>query len=106
MAGFSPPHGIPPLAHPTLHALRDGCCADGTPWTEVQLSPARTLQLAQVSRCLHGAGALLQLLHAAHVGRQDGEPAPWLDDFAMDGLLHASRELLECAGQCLVARER
>ncbi|MDV3467268.1 hypothetical protein RZA67_00765 [Stenotrophomonas sp. C3(2023)] len=49
---------------------------------------------------------LLQLLHAAHASRQDGEPAPWLDDFTMDGLLHASRELLECAGQRLVPRGR
>lgn len=87
-----------------LRQMQDGECADGSMWIERQLHAGRCADMASVSRGLRGLVAVLQLLHAAQLTREDSSPDQHLGDDLTDGLLHAARLLAETASNHLHGR--
>ncbi|WMJ69647.1 hypothetical protein [Stenotrophomonas sp. 24(2023)] len=78
-----------------------GHCADGEPWSELRLTPGRALDLARATRSLSGVSAVLAVLHAAHVAREDDGPALQPKAHVVDGLFRACAALSEQAERCL-----
>ncbi|KAF1015544.1 MAG: hypothetical protein GAK31_01018 [Stenotrophomonas maltophilia] len=78
-----------------------GHCADGAPWSELRITPGRALDLARATRSVSGIAAVLAVLHAAHVAREDDGPALQPKAHVVDGLFRACEALSEQAERCL-----
>lgn len=76
-----------------LEDIGKGYCADGAPWEELKLLPARALDMACTSQSASGTSAVLAVLHAAHVAREDDGPDGQLKADLVDGLFRACAAL-------------
>lgn len=90
--------GLPPLLQAQIGLAG---CADGSAWSEDQLSPERCEDLAMVSRQLRGLSAVMQVVHAIFELRRRSSTPLAFNDSLIPGLLVASRELVESAMDAL-----
>lgn len=90
-----------PAFFSALESLRMPHCADGRAWTELRLSAARGQDLARATRTASGLAAVLSVLHAAHVAREEEGPATYPGSDVVDGLFRAGAALVEQVERCL-----
>lgn len=90
-----------PLFFTVLDDLGLGHCADGEPWTEMTLSPGRALDMARATHSLAGLSAVMTVLHASHLAREEEGPGSHLRADVVDGLFRACASLTVHAQRCL-----
>ncbi|QDL28589.1 hypothetical protein [Stenotrophomonas maltophilia] len=76
--------------------------ADGDVWREMCLSPGRAFDMALATRSVSGITALTAVLHAAHVARENDDPACCPSAALVEGLFNACQALSLQAERCLV----
>lgn len=76
--------------------------ADGEVWSEMCLSPGRAFDMALATRSVSGITALTAVLHAAHVARENDDPACCPSAALVEGLFNACQALSLQAERCLV----
>lgn len=76
--------------------------ADGEAWSEMCLSPGRAFDMALATRSVSGITALTAVLHAAHVARENDDPACCPSAAAVEGLFNACQALSLQVERCLV----
>jgi len=75
--------------------------ADGEPWTELRITPARARDLACTTRCLLALSALGGVLLATQAARELDDAEAQCPPQTKEGLLHAVQLLAEHAGALL-----
>lgn len=73
----------------TAEASGAECCRESNRGTTDVSIPARTVQ---------GLDAILEILHAAHLARHDGDPEGFIGDHLVEGLIVSGRALLRGVG--------
>ncbi|MGF6419506.1 hypothetical protein ABH900_003016 [Stenotrophomonas sp. AN71] len=76
--------------------------ADGEAWSEMCLSPGRAFDIAPATRSASGITALTAVLHAAHVARENDDPACCPSAAVIEGLFNACQVLSLQVERCLV----
>ncbi|CCH13199.1 MULTISPECIES: hypothetical protein [Stenotrophomonas] len=76
--------------------------ADGEAWSEMCLSPGRAFDMALATRSVSGITALTAVLHAAHVARENDDPACCPSAAVVEGLFNACQALSLQVERCLV----
>ncbi len=76
--------------------------ADGEAWSEMCLSPGRAFDMALATRSASGITALTAVLHAAHVARENDDPACCPSAAVVEGLFNACQVLSLQVERCLV----
>jgi len=76
--------------------------ADGEAWVEMHLSPGRAFDMALATRSVSGITALTAVLHAAHVARENDDPACCPSAAVVEGLFNACQALSLQVERCLV----
>lgn len=76
--------------------------ADGEAWSEMRLSPGRAFDMALATRSVSGITALTAVLHAAHVARENDDPACCPSAALVEGLFNACQVLSLQVERCLV----
>ncbi|SMR80764.1 MULTISPECIES: hypothetical protein [Stenotrophomonas] len=94
---------VPPSAFFTfLQGHGKGHCADGKPWADTRLTPGRAFDLALATRSASGIAALIAMLHAAHIARENDDPGFYPSAALVDGLFDACEALSLQVERCLV----
>ena len=76
--------------------------AAGEAWSEMCLSPGRAFDMALATRSVSGITALTAVLHAAHVARENDDPACCPSAAVVEGLFNACQALSLQVERCLV----
>lgn len=80
-----------------LHVL-SGCMSEASDAECCRESHLGTTDVSIPARTVQGLDAILEILHSAHLARQDGDPGGFIGDHLVEGLIVSGRALLRGVG--------